>query len=362
MPGLTFSNQGGGTRRPWLWIVPVVLIVVSIVLITVATRAGTGGFFSATRSGIQTATRPLASLCQFVATPFNSLNTALDTPTYDEEDLSSLEQENEQLRALVTELEEYRQQNQRLISLFNFSDLYGLETVPATITLTTSGWDRTATIDKGSADGISQGMGVMSSNGLYGQVETVTPSTSTVRLINDANSSVAAMVQGTRATGILSGSYDGTLTLDYISVDEAVGVGDYIISSGEGGVYPQGILIGVASAIEVDPSKLYYSITVTPVSDFAFCREVLVLTGDETEVDSLIDEDMIDSMTSALIGSESTEADTESATGGSSGSTSSTATTDTDSSSDESVPYHYVSPYEDEDSTDTAEANGSDEP
>lgn len=148
---------------------------------------------------------------------------------------------------------------------------------------TTSGWDRTATINKGSRDGVRVGMAVMSTCGLYGQVESVTDASSVVRLINDANSSVAAMVQNSRAHGILHGAYDGTLTLEYVPIDMIVGEGDIVIASGSGGVYPRGIVIGTVRTIETDSSKLYHRIIVEPLFNIESCEEVLVLTGNETE-------------------------------------------------------------------------------
>lgn len=124
----------------------------------------------------------------------------------------------------------------------------------------------------------------MSTCGLYGQVESVTDASSVVRLINDANSSVAAMVQNSRAHGILHGAYDGTLTLEYVPIDMTVGEGDIVIASGSGGVYPRGIVIGTVRTIETDSSKLYHRIIVEPLFNIESCEEVArILTGNETE-------------------------------------------------------------------------------
>lgn len=287
MPGLSFGSQSQ-TRRSGLWMVPIALIVVCIMLITLCVRLEGGGVFAVARAGVQTVIKPIERLCSVISGPFASIG-VVDV----DEEVQRLELENQQLRTLVAELEEYRQQDQRLTAMMQFADIYSLETVSAEVLSKTTGWDRTATIDKGSRDGIRVGMGVISSCGLYGQVETVTETTSVIRLINDAGSSVSVMVQNSRAQGILHGSYDGTLTLEYVPIDTTVGEGDIIITSGSGGTYPRGIVVGTVRTVEVDSSKLYHRLIVEPIFNIQACEEVLVLTGDETETNLILNEELL---------------------------------------------------------------------
>ena len=287
MPGLSFGKQSQN-RRSGLWWVPIVLIVISVMLITLCVRFGNSGPFAVARGVVQTVTKPVERVCSLVSTPFSNIG-AIDV----DEEVARLKEENSQLRTLVAELEEYRQQDQRLTAMMQFADIYGLETLSAEVVSTTTGWDRTATINKGSRDGVRVGMAVMSTCGLYGQVESVTDASSVVRLINDANSSVAAMVQNSRAHGILHGAYDGTLTLEYVPIDMTVGEGDIVIASGSGGVYPRGIVIGTVRTIETDSSKLYHRIIVEPLFNIESCEEVLVLTGNETETERILNEELL---------------------------------------------------------------------
>lgn len=162
MPGLSFSNQSQN-RRSGLWLIPIVLIVISVMLITLCVRFGNSGPFAVARGVVQTVTQPIAQVCSVVSTPFANVG-AVDV----DEEVARLQEENSQLRTLVAELEEYRQQDQRLTAMLQFSDIYGLETLSAEVISMTSGWDRTATINKGSRDGVRVGMGVMSTCGLYG--------------------------------------------------------------------------------------------------------------------------------------------------------------------------------------------------
>lgn len=303
MPGLSFSNQNQ-PRRPGGWIIPVVLVVVSVLLITVSVRMDNGGVFGAARNVVHAVSSPLQELCSAVSAPFRALNGEPDgTAGMSDEDVSALKQENEQLRVLVAQLEEYRQQDQRLTALLGLSDTYGLETVSGRVLNVKSGWDHTATISVGSDDGVRVGMGVMSSCGLYGQVESVSAGTSVVRLITDADSSVSAMIQGTRATGIITGSYDGTLVMEYVSVESSVGEGDIVITSGAGGTYPRGIIVGTVASVEKDSTKMYYRIIVNPISSIRNCEEVLVLTGNEDATKSLVNQELLDSILAPAVGS-----------------------------------------------------------
>ena len=329
MAGLAFNDQKQ-SKRPGLWLIPVVLIVVCVLLITISVRVGNTGVFAAVRSGVQTIANPLTSLCSGVSTPFKSVGSG---SSYSDDEVDKIVQENAQLKTLVAQLEEYRQQDQRLTTLLELSDTYGLKTVAAKIVGTSSGWNQTATINVGSNQGLQEGMGVMSSCGLYGQVESVSATSATVRLISDATSKVSAMIQNTRSTGIVSGSYDGNLVLDYISVDTTVGEGDVVLTSGEGGTYPRGIIIGTVKSVEIDSSKLYYRIAVDPILNFDSCEEVLVLTGDEDETAGLVDIDLINEIKSSISSSTSSSSSSSSSTSGTSSSSSTATSTDTSSSS-----------------------------
>lgn len=306
MPGLSFSNQNQ-PKRPGGWLIPVVLIVISIVLVTVSVRMDNGGAFGAVRSGVHAVSGAMQSVTQVVSKPFKSIGGASHSSGMSDEDIATLQSENEQLRVLVAQLEEYRQQDQRLTALLGLSDTYGLETVSARIVSTTTGWDQTATINVGSDNGIRVGMGVMSSCGLYGQVETVASNSAVVRLISDADSSVSAMIQGTRATGIVNGSYDGSLEMEYVSVETTVGEGDIVITSGAGGTYPKGIILGRVRSVEKDSSKLYYRIQVDPISPIRNCEEVLVLTGNEDSTKSLVNDKLLEQILAPAMGSSSDE-------------------------------------------------------
>jgi len=108
------------------------------------------------------------------------------------------------------------------------------------------------TIDRGADDGIRQDAIVITHKGLVGRVERVNPTTAKVRLLNDLNSSVGVRLQTeTRTTGVLRGQSQGNLmVIAYIPQTDVVTPGDVVLTSGLGGVYPEGLVVGKVARVE----------------------------------------------------------------------------------------------------------------
>lgn len=259
----------------------IVLCVISILLLTFYIREGESGPIHGVRSVVTTITSPVRYAGSVVASPFNALGNVFSNLTASQETLSDLKAQNEELTAQVAELSEAQETASRLESLLGLRSTYNLESTAARIIGESSdAWSRTVTIDKGSADGFAINMPVCNSAGVIGQIIEVSANTSTVRLITDENSGVSAMVQSTRAQGILQGQPDGTLRLEYVTTDADVQEGDIIVTSGIGGVYPKGLPLGTVSTVVREENATYYTITVTPASsDTENNEEVLVITS-----------------------------------------------------------------------------------
>jgi rod shape-determining protein MreC len=269
------------------WKLPVVLLVVCVLLLTLWFREGTSGPLHTVRKGFTVVTTPIAQIGAALAVPFVALGNVFTNATAGSDDLTSLREQNDELNATVIRLQEYQQEVDRLNALLQLKDAYDIEGVAARVIAQDSdSWNQVITINKGTDAGVSAGMPVMDANGLIGQIEQVTGSSSTVRLITDAQSGVAALVQSTRVEGIVTGSLEGLLYLSYVPVSTQVTVGDAVITSGSGGVYPRGIVIGTIISVQGDSSALYHTIVVKPVASSDDYEDVLVLTGDETEVSS----------------------------------------------------------------------------
>ena len=99
------------------------------------------------------------------------------------------------------------------------------------------------------------------------------------------------MVQDTRAQGMLQGQPDGTLRLEYVSVDSDVKVGDIIVTSGIGGVFPKGLPLGTVSSVEKSANDVYYTIVVRAQTTAENNEEVLVITS-LTDEQSASDDDV----------------------------------------------------------------------
>jgi rod shape-determining protein MreC len=134
-------------------------------------------------------------------------------------------------------------------------------------------------IDLGSDAGIRRDMPVVTSQGLIGSVAEVNCCAAKVRLIIDSGSAVNARLQDSRDEGVAVGQFAGGLELQYLPQQAKVKVGDLVITSGLGGKYPEGLVIGAVSAIQRLDYEVLQKATVTPTADFNRLEIVLVITN-----------------------------------------------------------------------------------
>lgn len=193
------------------------------------------------------------------------------------EDNRRLLQQNSTLRTELNQLQEISLENERLRVLLDFKESQAGAMLPAqVIAEDASSWFRTVVIDKGFADGVLEGMPVVVAEGVVGRVIRNGPRESRVLLITDAASAVAALIQDNRARGICRGQGQ-SLKFDFVLRKEEVNVGDAVITSGMGGIFPKGLLVGYVKSINRQDLGLFQGIEVTPAVDFPRLEEVLVL-------------------------------------------------------------------------------------
>ncbi|MCX7839410.1 MAG: rod shape-determining protein MreC [Anaerolineae bacterium] len=132
-------------------------------------------------------------------------------------------------------------------------------------------------IDQGSEEGVKAGMPVVTPQGLVGRVTATGTHWAKVLLITDATSAVNAVVQSTRATGIVQGDVNGNLTIKYVPQGEAIKIGDLILTSGMGGGFPKRLVIGQVTAVRKHDIELFQEAEIQPSVDFARLEFVLVL-------------------------------------------------------------------------------------
>lgn len=269
------SDSGGGAG-----ILTMILVIISLSIFTLGVREGGQGFFSSVRSFTQTVVSPLRLMGAGVLSPFTGVGNIFRNLTADEKTLSELKDENARLAARNVELEEAEVTVKQLQKLLDLRSSYNLQSTAArVISGSTDSWTSSVIIDKGTSAGLAVGMPVVDGNGAIGQIISCSATTSTVRLLSDENSSVSAMIQSSRAQGMLKGSPDGTLYLSFVRTDQTVDVGEIVVTGGLGGVFPKGLPLGKIASVESSPGSTYYTIVVEPFSTAANLEEVLVITS-----------------------------------------------------------------------------------
>ena len=142
---------------------------------------------------------------------------------------------------------------------------------------------RSISIDRGESDGLVDGMTVMSSRGLVGRITRLSASWARVLLISDASSTASATVQRTRARGVVYGQRSATgkpsLLLRFVPQGEEMRVGDRVISSGVGGIFPEGIAIGTIVQVQRRETDIYQEATLEPAADLLRLERVYVVTN-----------------------------------------------------------------------------------
>ena len=199
--------------------------------------------------------------------------------------LVGLEKENQALKRELQELKlqmnRYREAelaNERLRALLNFKKSIATPLLPAQlVAFDPSGWFQTILIDKGRNDGVVLDMAVVSAEGLVGRVIGVGKHHAKVLLILDGNSAVDAYIQRSRARGVLVGLGRELCILKYVQRNEDVQVGDKVISSGMGGVFPKGLLVGTVQEVVRGSSGLFQRVEVEPSVNFSRLEEVMIV-------------------------------------------------------------------------------------
>ncbi len=135
-------------------------------------------------------------------------------------------------------------------------------------------------IDKGSGDGVSEGMIIVGEGrSLVGTVSKVFEDYAWVTLITDPKSAVSAIVQESRAEGVVAGNYDGHLIMEFVGQGAVVKEGDFVLTSGIGGGYPEGVVIGRVSTVEKTEQDLFQKVSVNHLASLSNLEDVLVLTS-----------------------------------------------------------------------------------
>lgn len=227
-------------------------LAVSLILVVVYAREGQDGPLHSAQAAVSGWVAPVQTAGAPVGAAAAQMQDIVVDATADEGSLSELRDLNRQLIAQYAQSEEDRLEAERLRGLLGLKDAYEMDGVAARIIgRSAQAWSQTVTIDAGSAEGVDAGQTVMGSTGVVGQIIDVAEHSATVRLLTDPNSGAAAMVQSSRAEGIVRGSLEGLLYLEDVAADKQVSLGDVVITSGLGGSYVKGLIIGTVAKIDM---------------------------------------------------------------------------------------------------------------
>ncbi len=200
------------------------------------------------------------------------------------DDNSRLQTENDRLTLDNVRLREQAIAGQQAERLLSLQRSVPFESIPApVIARDPTGVLHSIVLGIGTDDGVKTGHVVLSDQGLVGRVSEVGTNYSKVLLVTDSSSVVSALVQGSRATGIVRGQFGDALIMDWLLQTEPVKEGDVVITAGLGigeelrSLYPKGLVIGTIAQVKTAEAAAYNRAIVTPAVDLRRLEHVLVV-------------------------------------------------------------------------------------
>ena len=198
--------------------------------------------------------------------------------------LQQVRQENERLREqlgqLQIKLQQERavaQQSRNLQHLLELRQRTELVTTATTVIAGPAAPDfRTVTVDKGTTDGLRPDQAVISPAGVVGRIIMPSARASKVQLLIDRNASAGALIERSRAQGVVIGNGSDRLRMEYVSSTADVQIGDLVVTSGIEGIYPKGFVVGQIESLERG-AGMFSSIVIKPAVEFSSLEDVLVV-------------------------------------------------------------------------------------
>ena len=185
------------------------------------------------------------------------------------------------LERQVAELKESELEAERLQNLLSYKKGKGSkEVVARLVARDPSSWKKTFVINRGRSDSVTIDTVVVSEAGLVGRVFEVGGGFSKVITLDDPDFRASVLIQDSRAQGLLRGTIDGRCEVVYLDKDAEISIGDRVITSGMGGVFPKGLYVGEVAEISKDKMGMSQVVSVEPAQDLDRMEEVLCLVED----------------------------------------------------------------------------------
>jgi rod shape-determining protein MreC len=225
---------------------------------------------------------PVEGLLRGIARPIaNTVTNYSDIRDLTREN-EGLRTENERLNAIIARLQEQATRREELERLLEVKQSLSDQTfLGATVVARDpTNLRQMIAIDRGSGDGLRPGMPVVTEgNALVGTISKVEGDHAWVQLVTDVNSAVSSRTLESRADGVVSGGYDRRLSMEFVTQDAPVKEGDTVVTSGLGGTYPNGLVIGRVTGIAGSRQEVFQKVTVEPLASLARIETVLVMTS-----------------------------------------------------------------------------------
>lgn len=269
------------SRNVFLITIVIVLLVVSFVFLALSSRKTLPD-----SSASSTLSLPVVGpLQQRARNFFSAISSVWQTYFYSVRQAREAEDLRSAL-ALAKQKENYYQElamaNERLRQFLNFAeDEIGAVLVAEVVGKDPSPWFKSFVINRGAADGVRLGLPVVAPDGIVGQIIEVTGRYSRVLLITDRMSGVDALIQRTRARGVVNGEGGAVCSFSYVLRRQDIQKNDVIVSSGLDRVYPKGLRVGTVEGFEQNDDGLFQKIEVQPYVDFDRIEEVMILLAPE---------------------------------------------------------------------------------
>ncbi len=253
------------------------IIVLSLAIIIIA--AFISGVIRPIRSATDQALNPVSRVTyHFSSAIRNGISLLASVGSLNDQN-QALEQQVDDLKKQLADVKEIQLENDQLRAQLNFPQMTQYNLVSARVLGASADSVRTILqIDKGSSAGLQEGMAVISGGSLVGVVDSVDRFSAKIIAINDPVFKISALTQSSRTSGIVSGQLGTGLKMEKIGQNEAIAVGETVITSGSG-LVPKGILIGQVESVQRADNAIFQAANIKPNVDTAKLEIVFIITG-----------------------------------------------------------------------------------
>jgi rod shape-determining protein MreC len=262
-----------GFRTIWLWV-----FIIGAVLFLLSSNSDLGPTWNPAEQFVIEITAPFQKLIKQTTKSTEELWLNYFRLVDVHHENTQLKNEIHELKMANSRYRELLATQGRLEELLQFKQTINRPVLAAqVIGLDPTGWFKSVIIDKGKWAGLRLDMPVVNAFGVVGRVVSVSSNYAKVLLIIDQNSAVDCLVQRSRDRGMLKGLMSEICKLDYVAKSNDITVGDIVVTSGLGGVFPKGLPVGRILDVKEISGELFKDIKIRTAVDFSKLEEVLVI-------------------------------------------------------------------------------------